>query len=206
MKLRVIALAAAAALVAGVLSWFVTPLVIPVGQPPEDAVTGRAEVGGPFELAAHTGETVTDRDFRGKHLLIFFGYTYCPDVCPTTLQQVSLALDELGALADAVQPLFISVDPERDTAESLADYVAAFHPRIVGLTGTPEQIAKAAEAYRAYYKKAGETEEGDEDYLMDHTAFLYLMGPEGEFIEVYDHHTPAADIAQALRASLEAGA
>jgi cytochrome oxidase Cu insertion factor (SCO1/SenC/PrrC family) len=112
-------------------------------------------------------------------MLIYFGYTYCPDVCPTELQTMSDALDKLGATGEAVQPIFITVDPERDTVEHLADYVTAFHPRLVGLTGAPDEIRRVATAYKAYYAKAGI--DGGEDYAIDHTAFIYLVGKDGRY-------------------------
>ena len=113
----------------------------------------REPVGGPFELIDHTGKPRTERDFRGKLMLVYFGFTYCPDICPTDLQAIGQTLDKLGAEADSVQPLFITVDPERDTAQHLAEYVPMFHPRLIGLTGSAEAIRKAADAYKVYYAK-----------------------------------------------------
>ncbi len=169
------------------------------------------EIGGPFELVDHNGRKVTDRDFRGSYLLVFFGYTFCPDVCPTALAKVAAVLDELGPLGDRIQPLFISVDPERDTPEVLAEFVHQFHPRIIGLTGSPNRIAEVARAYRAYYRKVtqeeltGEKGSGD-DYLMDHSAYLYLMDPEGRFVRVFSHTDPPERIVEALRKVLGAAA
>jgi cytochrome oxidase Cu insertion factor (SCO1/SenC/PrrC family) len=114
---------------------------------------GKALIESEFSLVDHTGKAVTDEDFAGKWQLVFFGFTYCPDVCPTTLNDVSVVLEELGDDAEQVQPLFISVDPERDTPKVMADYVANFDPRIVGLTGSPEQVEAAAQAFRVYYAK-----------------------------------------------------
>jgi protein SCO1/2 len=173
-------------------------------------------VGGPFALVAHSGETVSEATYRGSFMLVFFGYTFCPDVCPTELLVMSRALDLLGDKAEAVQPLFVTVDPERDTAAVLADYVVNFHPRLVGLTGSPAQIAAVAEAYRAYYAKAplppsgGSEDAGDgktagaktEDYLMDHSAFVYLMGPDGEYRGVFPPGTPPEAMAEAIAAAL----
>lgn len=178
----------------------------PGAQDPETpAVTIRpmVEIGGPFELVTHTGETVTDADFRGKYLLVFFGYTYCPDVCPTTLQTVAQALDELGDEADAVAALFISTDPDRDTPEVLADYVRLFHPRIVGLTGTPEQVARAARAYRVSYAKVKTS--GSDGYLMSHSVFIYLMGPDGNLVAIFWPDTDPKEMADAIRAFQEQG-
>lgn len=130
----------------------------------------------PFTLvSATTGLEVTDRQFRGKWLLVFFGYTYCPDICPTTLSNIAETMTDLGPLANKVQPLFVTVDPARDTPEVLASYTAAFDPRILGLTGSPEQIALAANEFGARYF----TREVDGNYFVDHTATVYVVGPDG---------------------------
>lgn len=146
-----------------------------------DAAEQIGGIGGPFTLEDGAGHAVTDHDLRGHYLLVYFGYTFCPDVCPTTLTAIAGALDKLGRQADQVQPVFITVDPERDTPKVMHDYTAAFSPRILGLTGTPEQIAKAAGAYRVYYAKH-RTGEAAGDYTMDHSSIIYLMGPDGRFI------------------------
>ena len=138
-------------------------------------------VGGPFVLQDGNGKQVTDRDFRGKYMLVYFGYTFCPDVCPTTLNEVSEALDHLGAKADKLQPIFITVDPKRDTPAVVKQYVAAFTPKLLGLTGTADEIAKVANEYRVYYAEH-RTGPGPNDYTMDHSSVLYLMGPDGQFI------------------------
>jgi protein SCO1 len=138
-------------------------------------------VGGPFTLESSNGKTVTDRDFRGKYMLVYFGYTFCPDVCPTTLNAVADALDKLGPKADALQPVFITVDPKRDTPAVMKQYTAAFTPRLIGLTGTAAQIAKVAKEYRVYYAEH-RTGPGPNDYSMDHSSVLYLMGPDGKFV------------------------
>jgi len=145
----------------------------------DDLMWNRGPIGGPFALIDHTGKLRTDEDFRGKLLLIYFGYSYCPDVCPTDLQQIGLALEQLGAASEAVQPLFITLDPERDTPAHLTEYVKAFHPRLLGLTGTPDEIRKVATAYKTYYVKAGNA--GGADYAVDHTAFIYLIGRDGGY-------------------------
>jgi cytochrome oxidase Cu insertion factor (SCO1/SenC/PrrC family) len=138
-------------------------------------------VGGSFTLEDGNGEQVTDRDFRGKYLLVYFGYTFCPDVCPTTLTEAADALDRLGPKAGRLQPLFITVDPKRDTPAVVKQYAAAFSPRLIGLTGSPEQIAQVAKEYRVYYAEH-RTGPGPGDYTMDHSSILYLMGPDGRFI------------------------
>lgn len=162
-------------LILGVVAW----RLVPDGRPASQQ--GQALVGGPFTLTDHTGKTVTDKDFNGKYLLVFFGYTYCPDVCPMELSALSAAMDELEPkFADKVQPLFITIDPERDSVTELAEYVQHFTPRLVGLTGTPEEIQQVAKAYRVYYRKAGD--ESDSDYLMDHSALIFVMGPDGSYV------------------------
>jgi protein SCO1/2 len=138
-------------------------------------------VGGPFTLENGSGQQVTDRNFRGKYMLVYFGYTFCPDVCPTTLSEVADAMDKLGGKADRLQPIFISVDPKRDTPDVVKQYAAAFGPRLIGLTGTPEQIAAVAKEYRVYYAEH-RTGPGPNDYSMDHSSVLYLMGPDGKFV------------------------
>ncbi|HUB13982.1 MAG TPA: SCO family protein [Acetobacteraceae bacterium] len=143
--------------------------------------TGGAAIGGPFTLESSTGQTVTDRAFRGKYLLVYFGYTYCPDVCPTTLNTLTAALERLGPKAKDLTPIFITVDPQRDTPQAMKQYTAAFSPALVGLTGTPDEIAKVAREYRVYYAKHV-TGPGPNDYSMDHSSIIYVMGPDGRFI------------------------
>lgn len=157
-----------------------------------------APAGGPFSLIDGSGATVTDRTFRGKWELVFFGYTYCPDLCPTTLNTISDALAALGPLADKVQPLFITVDPQRDTQAVIGDYVRNFDPRIVGLTGSPEAIAAVAKEYKVYYA-VHRTGNGPDDYLMDHSGFVYLMDPDGRFVRVLSGETSAQAMADKLR-------
>jgi cytochrome oxidase Cu insertion factor (SCO1/SenC/PrrC family) len=150
----------------------------------------REPIGGAFALIDQNGKRRTDAEFRGKFMLVYFGFTYCPDVCPTDLQQMGLAVDRLGAAGDAVQPIFITVDPERDTPEHLKDYVANFHSRFVGLTGDAPAIHEAARVYRAYYAKI---DLGESDYTVDHSSFIYLMGRDGEYLGFFPPGT-AADI------------
>ena len=163
---------------------------------PDGSGTGVALVGGPFSLVDHTGKRVSEQDFRGRYMLVFFGYTYCPDVCPTELQVMTAALDQLGADADKIRPVFISIDPQRDTPEVLASYVENFGPRLVGLTGTAEEIASVAKVYRVFYSKAGKT--GSDEYLMDHSSILYLMGPDGGFVKHFTYTTDASGLAANL--------
>ena len=153
-------------------------------------------IGGPFQLVDQNGKTVTEADLRGKWSLIYFGYTHCPDACPTALNDISIALSELGVKRDQVRPVFITVDPERDTPKVLKDYVTAFDAPIVGLTGTPEQVAKAAKGYRVYYAK--HTEPGG-DYSMDHSSVIYVMDPEGRFTATFTPDSSPEDIAARLK-------
>ena len=155
-------------------------------------------IGGPFTLTAADGSTVTDETYRGKILLVYFGYTFCPDACPTTLNDIAGALSELGPLADRIQPLFITIDPQRDTREVLANYVKAFDPRIVGLTGTPEQIAAAAKAYGVYYAPY-KTADAPDGYLMDHTSVVFVMNEAHRFVASFTQDTPATQMADRLR-------
>ncbi len=167
---------------------------------PSQQVSGKALIGGPFSLTDHTGKAVTHEDFKGKLMLVFFGYTYCPDICPAELQVMSAALDALGTDAEKVTPVFITVDPARDTVEQMASYVASFHPRLVGLTGSEEAVKAAAKAYRVYFAKAGET--NSTDYLVDHSAFVYLMSREGEYLTHFSYGTPADKLAAGIRKHL----
>jgi len=162
--------------------------------------SGTALVGGPFTLTDHNGRRVTEKDFLGKYMLVFFGFTYCKDVCPTELQVMSAALDEMGAEGEKLQPIFVSIDPERDTPEVIKQYVENFHPRLIGLTGSPEEIAAMARAYRVYYGKA--VGGSATDYEMDHSTTIYLMGPDGSFRKHFDYTTDAKGLAQALREAI----
>jgi protein SCO1/2 len=154
-------------------------------------------VGGPFSLIDGDGKPVTDQTWHGKYMLVYFGYTFCPDVCPTTLTAVSDALDKLGPKADRIQPLFITVDPKRDTPAVVKQYAAAFGLRIIGLTGSPEQVAAAAKAYRVYFAEH-RTGPGPDDYSMDHSSVLYLMGPDGRFIAPVRADQDGPELAAAL--------
>ncbi len=154
-------------------------------------------LGGRFAMTDHTGRAVTEADFRGRPALLFFGFTHCPDVCPTELAAMGAALDLLGPAGERVQPVFVSVDPERDTPARLADYVALFGPRVVGLTGTPEQVAAMARTFRVYYARV--TPPGSSEYLMDHSAFTYLLGPDGGVRALLRPGASPEDMAAAVR-------
>jgi protein SCO1/2 len=160
----------------------------------------REPVGGPFELIDHGGRTRTEQDFRGRLMLVYFGFTYCPDVCPTDLQAIGLAMDKLGADSANVQPLFVTVDPERDTPAHLAEYVKLFHPRLIGLTGSAEAIRKAADAYKVYYARVDLNR--DAAYTVDHTAFIYLMDRDGDYLGFFPPGTSADRMVEIIRPHL----
>jgi len=167
--------------------------------------TGAASIGGPFTLTDHNGKRVSDKDFAGKYLLVYFGYTYCPDVCPTGLTVISDALDQLGADAAKVQPLFVTIDPHRDTPEQMKEYATYFHPSLIGLTGSDSEIAQVAKAYRIYYAKV-ENKDPDsdpEDYTVDHSAVTYLMGPKGGFLQHFSHSTDPETMARRIREAIK---
>jgi protein SCO1 len=195
----------AAVILAGAgIAWWATDAggggATPDRPPGPGIIAGAPQIGGPFALVDHNGREVTDATFRGKYLLIFFGFANCPDVCPLALDRFARVMELLGPDAERVQPLLISVDPERDTPAVLKEYVAAFDPRIVGLTGTPEQVKAAASAYKVYFAKA-ETD-GAAGYAVDHSAFEYLMGPDGENLYVLRSEAEPDRIAELIRREL----
>ncbi len=162
--------------------------------------TGKALIGGAFTLVNHKGQTVTDKSYSKRYKLVYFGFTYCPDVCPAGLQTMTVALDKIGKkAASKVQPLFFTVDPERDTPAVMADYVSSFHPTLVGLTGTMEQVKKAARAYRIYFAKV-KSKDVPGEYTVDHSSFFYLMSPEGAFLRHFPHSVSPEVLAKALKA------
>ncbi|WP_244553725.1 SCO family protein [Bradyrhizobium arachidis] len=163
----------------------------------------REPVGGPFELIDQTGKPRSDRDFRGRLMLVYFGFTYCPDVCPTDLMAIGQALEQLGPDADAVQPVFITLDPERDTAEHLAEYVPLFHPRLLGLTGSLDAIEATAEAYKVYFAKIPIGKDAGE-YTVDHTSFIYLMDRDGKYLGFFPPGTSAERMVEIIRPRLAA--
>jgi protein SCO1/2 len=183
------------------LGWLISDLMMPGG-----GVLARLQgmttpqIGGPFSLVDDTGKARTDAEFRGRFMLVYFGYTHCPDACPTALQDIADALAALGPAADQVVPIFITIDPERDTVQSLNGYAEQFDPHFVALTGAPDQVAGAAKAYRVYYRKASDKP----DYLMDHTSIVYLMGRDGAFLTHFTHETTPEQMAAALRKYLAA--
>ena len=185
--LVVAAFVAGLAISLGAVLWLVSPRLAPPGA------QSTAAIGGPFRLLDQNGRTVTDADLKGHPFLVFFGFTHCPDVCPTTLFEISEVLRELGADADRLGALFITVDPERDTPAALKDYLSSFDRHLVGLTGDPEAVAAAAKAYRVYFKKVPLDDGG---YTMDHTAIVYLMDKAGRFVAPFSlRRTTEASVA-----------
>ncbi|MFQ5533824.1 MAG: SCO family protein [Sphingomonadales bacterium] len=190
---------ATTALMAAVAAW----LIFSAPETPSDGprYSGEALIGGPLSLVDHSGTAVTDTDFRGRLMLVYFGYSSCPDICPLELEKMSRALDLLGPAAKRVQPLFITIDPARDTVEVLADYMSHFHPGFLGLTGTAEQIRQAAKAYRIYYARAtGETGHHDDHdgYLMDHGSIVYLMDGKGHYLTHFSADATPEAMAEAV--------
>ena len=158
---------------------------------------GRGTVGGPFTLTDQAGRKRSDAEFRGKLLIIYFGYTFCPDVCPADLMAITQALDQLGPAAEGIQPIFITIDPERDTTKVLGEYVAAFHRSFIGLTGSPDEIRKAANAYKAFYAKVPGERSGE--YAIDHTGVIYLMGRDGQYLGFMPPQTSPERLTEVLR-------
>lgn len=163
---------------------------------------GSGDVGGPFNLVDGSGLPVSESDVITKPALVYFGYTYCPDVCPFDIARNAVAVDILAEQGIDAVPVFISVDPERDTAEVVAEYAEAHHPKLIGLTGTVEQVKAAADAYRVYFKKQ---ETGDADYLVDHTSFTYLMLPKSGFADFFRRDTSAGEIAERVSCRVNSG-
>jgi cytochrome oxidase Cu insertion factor (SCO1/SenC/PrrC family) len=190
---------------AGALAWWQASQ-----EPPERSAAelmdvvmwGKEPIGGPFALIDHNGKPRTDADFRGKLLLIYFGFTYCSDACPIDLQSVATALDRLGPLGEAVQPLFITVDPEKDTPEQLKSYVVLFHPRLIGLTGSSRQIQKVARAYKVYAAKTEPSKQADPN--IDHSSFVFLVDAGGKYIGFFPPGTSADLMVDVIRNQLTA--
>jgi protein SCO1/2 len=196
MRARLIAFIVAGFLIGALAGAAVLLITTPQGGQPVQS-SGTALVGGPFSLVGADGKPVTDRDFRGRYMLIFFGFTHCPDICPAELQVIAQALEQLGDKAKNVVPIFITLDPERDTPEAMGNYLKSFGPNFVGLTGSPEAIAAAAKAYRVSYAKV-EDKESAADYGVDHSALVYLMDPKGRYVTHFSYGLSAAQMAEKL--------
>jgi protein SCO1/2 len=195
-RLRFLIIFAPALLAVGV---FTAAVALRVVSPvPSVTTSGTAAIGGPFTLVTTSGEDVSDQTYRGKWLLIFFGYTFCPDACPTALNNISVALEKLGLDAAKLQPLFVTVDPYRDTREFMRNYLQSFDSRIIGLTGIQDQIDHVVKEYRVYVAQQGSEADGN-DYLVSHSAYIYLMDPNGKFVNVIQGSEAGDDIAAWLR-------
>ena len=203
MNKGVLALAFAGGVTAATSWWLLWPpsAAEPSAAALMDAVMwSKEQIGGPFALIDQDGRPRTDADFRGKLLLVYFGYTYCSDICPTDLQAISTAIDKLGPAGESVQPLFITVDPEHDTPEAIKLYVTLFHPRLVGLTGSAKQIKTIARAYKVYYAKNEESKRSDS--VIDHSGFVFLVGRDGKYLGFFPPGTSADRMIVSLRQQL----
>jgi protein SCO1/2 len=203
--LRIAILSAAAALVALIVAaavWFAVA-DRPVQLSPSMLAVEGADIGGPFELTAQTGERVTSAELIDGPTLIYFGYTFCPDICPVDVQTIARAVDILAEDGIEVTPVFITIDPERDTPEALAQWAAAVHPELVALSGSPEDIRAAADAYKVYYQKA-EVEGSAAGYLMNHTTYFYLMTPGKGITAMFRHDVTPEGLASDIRRVLDA--
>ena len=192
----VLGVALIAAMIAGILLWRVADRLPGLGR---TITSGRIAVGGPYALTDQDGKPRASTGFGGKYQLIYFGYTFCPDVCPTTLAVMAAALDKMGPAQDRIVPVFITIDPARDKPEVLKKYLAAFGPRFVGLTGTDQQIAAVEKEFRVYAKKQPVT---GGTYAMDHSSVIYLMGPDGNLVSFFDEVTEPEALANELKAKL----
>ncbi len=174
------------------------------GQSGSVVSTGKADIGGSFTLVNHEGKTVTEADFLGNPQLIYFGFTYCPDICPTALIQMARAQDALGAKGEDIQHIFISVDPERDTVESLNAYVTAngFPRGLIGLTGTEAQVEQAKTAFKVYAQKV-EDDASASDYTVDHSSIIYFMDRQGELVGFFTHTSPVSEIVTSVKQYLK---
>jgi cytochrome oxidase Cu insertion factor (SCO1/SenC/PrrC family) len=174
-------------------------------EPPENTPVGgmvvNVDIGGPFTLTDHTGTPFGSTELAGNYALVYFGYTFCPDICPTELGQIAEAIDILGPEGDRVRPVMITIDPERDTPEVLSEYVPLFHERLVGLTGTEAEVRDVATNYRVFYKRFEDP--SYTYYLMDHTSFVYLLAPTGEIASMFRYGTPPEDIAATIRQHMQ---
>jgi cytochrome oxidase Cu insertion factor (SCO1/SenC/PrrC family) len=185
-------------------SLFCRDLAIAAEQPSaaqmmDDLMYGRGTVGGAFTLTDQNGRPRSDADFGGKLMIVYFGYTHCPDVCPSDLMAITQALEALGPAAEGVQPVFITIDPERDT-KGLAEYVSAFHPSLIGLTGSPQEIRRVANAYKAFYVKVQDERSGD--YSIDHAGVIYLIGRNGKYLGFMPPQTAPDRLTEILRKNL----
>lgn len=184
-----------------IFSTALTGLAVAIAMATTPAIADTTTTGGRFILQSHTGKIVTDQDFAGKFMLVYFGYTYCPDICPTSLQTITLALESIGDQAKLFQPLFISIDPDRDTPKVMAEYVSSFYPSMIGLTGTKVVIDSVTKKYRVRFAKVKEknTKDDDQDYTVDHTSAVFLMGFDGRYLTRFSYNTTSEQMAAKLK-------
>jgi cytochrome oxidase Cu insertion factor (SCO1/SenC/PrrC family) len=201
MSCRACALAVLASLIAGPMAAAQEPQPS-AAQMMDDLMFGRGTIGGPFTLTDQNGKLRSDNEFRGRLMIVYFGYTFCPDVCPTDLMAITQALDALGKDAAGIQPIFITIDPERDN-RAMADYLRAFHPSFIGLTGSPEEIRKVANAYKAFYARVEDPRTGE--YSIDHSGVIYLMGRDGKYLGFMPPQTAPDRLIEILRKYLADG-
>ena len=200
--MRRVVLASLAVLVLAVAALGLVRWVIPAAEEP--VAQGEVLIGGPFKLTDQNGREVTDEEFRGRLMLVYFGYTFCPDMCPLGLTTIASALDALPPeIQDQVVPVFITIDPARDTVQVMHDYVGQFSPRLIGLTGDEAAVAAATRAYRVYARKS-EVEAADGSYLVDHSTFTYLMGRDGKYLAHFGHATTPEEMAERIEQAIEA--
>ena len=185
---------------AGLVGWLKKDSSSNIARLETQMITPAIEIGAPFKLISHKGEPVNSEDYKGKLMLLYFGYTYCPDFCPTELQQISEALRLIGGRASEIQPFFISVDPERDTQEVLDRYMTMFHPSFLALTGKKEDLDDVAKSFKVFSARVEEDDASD--YLIDHSTFVYLVGRDGKLITMFRYGTPSMQMAQALKGYL----
>ncbi|MBO6782832.1 MAG: SCO family protein [Alphaproteobacteria bacterium] len=174
----------------------------PAESTPVAGMVVNVGIGGPFELTDHTGARFSSESFAGNYALVYFGYTFCPDICPTELGQMAIAIDELGDDGARVSPVMITIDPKRDTPEVLSEYVPLFHERLIGLTGSEEEIRAVATRYRVFYQRFDDP--NYTEYLMDHSSFVYLIGPDGTIAAMFRYGTPPEEMASTIRQHMKA--
>lgn len=197
--IRVLLSVIAGAIIAAAIAWVqVKDAPMP---PARERVVAGTKIGGPYTLTDHTGKTVTEKDFSDTYKVIYFGFTYCPAICPTELQKMMVALGQAGPAAEKIRPIFVTVDPERDTVPVMAAYVAQFSPRLTGLTGTREQVDAALKAYKIYARKVDDPAAGD--YTMDHSSYIYLMTPGDQLLGVFGIDSKPADIVKAIQTHID---
>lgn len=173
----------------------------------ETSSIGKPKIGGPFSLVDENGVRRTEKDFLGKFMMVYFGFTFCPDICPIELTKMGEVMKHLESSAEfkdiipLIQPIFISVDPKRDTLSAIKEYTKEFHPKLLGMTGTKEEIAKVAKSYRVYFSMSDDDEKTD-DYLVDHSIFIYLMGPDGQLMDYYGQQLTSEQIINSIQGHL----